>query len=553
MKIYHKIFLLLLLLLPFFSAVAQNKKIEKLESVVAQAVKKAYPASVRMWSFDVQQNQRTGGQFSGVVVSVDGYILTAAHTISPGKNYKVFFPDGKECIAVALGRIDEKDKPGIPDAGMMKITDKGIWPYAEMGYSSSLVKDEPCISLSYPETLDQKFPTLRLGKIAETNNQYGFIRSTCKMEPGDSGGPLFDYKGRVIGLHSAIDVREDQNFEIPVDTYRKYWTALQAEVNYTTLPEKKDQVPVDPLSEIIKKESKDLNPDLGAVKIDDNIAFRVVSNVKDSILTTASTLLNYKKRQFLITKNTMVGLNPQVSVKGINIPVTIIAKDPENDLVLLQSAGEIKGGIDLNEAKKLPQVVNMGTLLYTVNPSGKLHHSISSSGILSLPKVSSQPYFGAMVAYNSSPIQFSLVKADSPAGRAGLKVGDELISINGKTLSKANEFASEISKFWPGDVVTVEWLSANEKKTKTFVLDVRLSSISNHPTDKFDGGKSQRRDGFKDIFAHDGAIKPVDSGTPIFDWKGNFYGINIARFSRTSTIGIPVEVIQKFIKQSLEK
>lgn len=195
------------------NAVAQKKQLVKFQKTIAEAVKKAYPASVRMWGFDVQQNQRTSAQFSGVVVSADGYILTAAHTILPGKNYKVFFPDGRECIALALGKIENKDTPGIPDVGLMKITDKGTWPFAEMGYSASLLKNEPCISISYPESLNQTLPTLRLGTVAEVKNEYGFIRSTCKMEPGDSGGPLFDYYGRVIGLHSAIDVSEEMNFE----------------------------------------------------------------------------------------------------------------------------------------------------------------------------------------------------------------------------------------------------------------------------------------------------------------------------------------------------
>ncbi|RYE42477.1 MAG: serine protease, partial [Sphingobacteriales bacterium] len=137
---------------------AQKKHAKQFEDIIAQAIKKSYPASVRMWSFDVKQGQRTGNQFSGVVVTADGFILTAAHTITPGWNYKVFFPDGKECTAVALGRIDLSKTPGIPDVGMMKIIDKGVWPFAEMGYSNSLVEGEPCLSISYPESLNQTLP-----------------------------------------------------------------------------------------------------------------------------------------------------------------------------------------------------------------------------------------------------------------------------------------------------------------------------------------------------------------------------------------------------------
>ncbi|MEH3112439.1 S1C family serine protease [Pedobacter terrae] len=340
MNNYLKAIIATFALLFSLDATAQKKQVAKFQYVISQAVKKAYPASVRMWGFDVQQNQRTSAQFSGVVVSADGYILTAAHTISPGKNYKVFFPGGRECIAVALGKIENKETPGIPDVGLMKITDKGSYPFAEMGYSGSLLKNEPCISISYPESLNQTLPTLRLGNIAEVKNEYGFIRSTCKMEPGDSGGPLFDYHGRVVGLHSAIDVSEEMNFEIPVDLYRRYWTALNSETLYTVFPEKTDRVEIDPLSMQLQKESikKALHPDF-IVPMSKNSCFTIISTIKGQKQQINACLLNVKttggsEKQFLLSNNTMVGEEAQCDMNGTRMPIEFIGKDQENDLVL---------------------------------------------------------------------------------------------------------------------------------------------------------------------------------------------------------------------------
>jgi serine protease Do len=540
------------------NAIAQKKQVAKFQYTIAQAVKKAYPASVRMWGFDVRQNQRTSGQFSGVVVSADGYILTAAHTILPGKNYKVFFPDGRECIALALGKIDNKEMPGIPDVGMMKITDKGTYPFAEMGYSASLLKNEPCISISYPESLNQTLPTLRLGSIAEVKNEYGFIRSTCKMEPGDSGGPLFDYYGRVIGLHSAIDVSEDMNFEIPVDLYRRYWTALNMETLYTAFPEKTDSVKADPLSLLLTKESKQraLHPDFGVPAIK-NSCFAIKSLIKGQNQQIDACLLNVKtssgaQQQFLLSKNTMVGEEVQCDINGTAVPVRLIAKDKENDLVVFAPERQISGGIDLNTADTDSVKINMGKLLYSVNPACEVTRSILGSTLFNLPKINSQPYLGAMVVYNSSPVQFSLIKADSPAEKAGIKVGDELISINGKPIKKASEFAPEILKYWAGDEVTFEWTNASGKMYKTFKLDGRGQSVSNHPAEKFEGGKSERRDGFNAVFTHDAAIKANACGSPVFDWEGHFYGINIARYSRTTTVVIPKKTIVEFVLKSIQ-
>jgi len=541
-----------------FNAAAQKKQVAKFQKTIAEAVKKAYPASVRMWGFDVQQNQRTSGQFSGVVVSADGYILTAAHTILPGKNYKVFFPDGRECIAVALGKIENKDTPGIPDVGMMKITDKGTWPFAEMGYSASLVKNEACISISYPESLNQTLPTLRLGRVAEVKNEYGFIRSTCKMEPGDSGGPLFDYYGRVIGLHSAIDVSEDMNFEIPVDLYRRYWTALNKEALYTAFPEKLDSIKTDPLFQILVRENsaKALHPDFDKPKIK-NSSLLIKSMLKGKEQEIDAALLNIKtpagdKKQFLLTKNTMLGEKPMCYANKLVIPLKLIARDQENDLVLFQMGEKITGGIDLDLAPADKAQINMGRFLYTVEHNGKLMRSVLGSALFNLPKINSQPYLGAMVVYNSSPVQFSLVKEGGPAEKAGLKVGDELISINGKAIKKANEFAPEILKYWADDEVTFEWINPAGKMSKTFKLDGSGQSVFNHPAEKFEGGKSERRDGFNAIFTHDAAIKVNSCGSPVFDWEGRFYGINIARFSRTTTVVVPKSTIVNFVLRAVQ-
>jgi len=558
MNNYIKAITATLVLLFGLNATAQKRQVAKFQYTISQAVKKAYPASVRMWGFDVQQKQRTSAQFSGVVVSADGYILTAAHTILPGKNYKVFFADGRECIAVALGKIENKETPGIPDVGMMKITDKGSYPFAEMGYSASLLKDEPCISISYPESLNQTLPTLRLGSIAEVKNEYGFIRSTCKMEPGDSGGPLFDYRGRVIGLHSAIDVSEEMNFEIPVDLYRRYWTALNSERLYTAFPEKTDSVKADPLSLLLQKESrqKALHPDFG-VPIVKNSSFTIKSIIKGQQQKIGACLLNVKtssgvKRQFLLSKNTMVGERAQCDINGVTVPIKFIRSDQENDLVLFSLEKYITGGIDLNSAETDTVKIEVGKLLHSINPAGKVISSVLGSSIFNLPKINSQPFLGVMVVYNSNPVQFSLIKEGSPAEKAGIKVGDELISINGKAIKKASEFAPEILKYWADDEVTFEWINASGKMNKTLKLDSRGQSVSNHPADKFEGGKSERRDGLNAVFTHDAAIKANDCGSPVFDWEGRFYGINMARFSRTTTVVVPKKTIIDFVSKHVK-
>lgn len=68
---------------------------------------------------------------------------------------------------------------------------------------------------------------IRFGHIlSPVTRNGGMIKSTAKMEPGDSGGPLIDLDGKVIGIHSNIRRDGESNFDVPIDSFKKYWDEL---------------------------------------------------------------------------------------------------------------------------------------------------------------------------------------------------------------------------------------------------------------------------------------------------------------------------------------
>ena len=76
-------------------------------------------------------------------------------------------------------------------------------PYAQMGESKSLVKNQPYLSISYPRRQRARLaPVVRFGHLVRDGGGTKMLQSTALMEPGDSGGPLFDLNGRVVGIHS---------------------------------------------------------------------------------------------------------------------------------------------------------------------------------------------------------------------------------------------------------------------------------------------------------------------------------------------------------------
>jgi hypothetical protein len=162
------------------------------------------------------------GQGSGVIVTEDGIILTAGHVSgTPDKSAKVILTTGTPYLdGKTLG------KNGGIDSGMIKITKQAKYPCAEMGHSADLKVGQWVIAIGHPGGFRKnRTPVVRVGRILVAN-QY-VIRTDCTLVGGDSGGPLFDMQGRVVGIHSRIGGKEiSENMHVPIDTYRQYWTKL---------------------------------------------------------------------------------------------------------------------------------------------------------------------------------------------------------------------------------------------------------------------------------------------------------------------------------------
>jgi serine protease Do len=167
-----------------------------------------------------------GGQGSGVIISEDGYVLTAGHVASaPGRDVTVVLLNGKTVKGKSLGVNYEAD------SGLVKISEPppggGKWPYVEMGDSSKLKKGQWCIVLGHPGGFKLgRTPPLRLGRVLDTRGK--FIRTDCTLVGGDSGGPLFDLEGKVIGIHSRIGTSLNDNMHVPVDSFSDTWDRLAA-------------------------------------------------------------------------------------------------------------------------------------------------------------------------------------------------------------------------------------------------------------------------------------------------------------------------------------
>ncbi|MFO0035609.1 MAG: S1C family serine protease [Planctomycetota bacterium] len=195
-------------------APADVEQLKVLEQRSGELMTELLPAIVNV--------QVGAAQGSGVVVSRDGYVLTAAHVIGrQNLNAKIKFPDGREVNAKTLGMTR-----GV-DSGMLKITDPGNYPYVEVGESGDLKNGQWLLAIGHPGGWDEKRGlVLRVGRLLYKNPTV--LRTDCVLVGGDSGGPLFDFEGRVVGIHSRIGNALWDNFHVPVDSFSEEWDQLVA-------------------------------------------------------------------------------------------------------------------------------------------------------------------------------------------------------------------------------------------------------------------------------------------------------------------------------------
>ncbi len=188
----------------------------KIESKVEEVSRKVMPATVALLA------EKTGSSGSGVITTADGLILTAAHVVQGVEEITVVFPDGEQVAGKVLGANYSKD------IAMVKITKAGPWPFVGMGASKPLEAGDWVIAMGHSAGFDAaRTPPVRFGRVV-SKGPGNFLTTDCTLIGGDSGGPLFDLEGKIIGINSSIGVSLTNNNHAGVDGFRQDWDRLLA-------------------------------------------------------------------------------------------------------------------------------------------------------------------------------------------------------------------------------------------------------------------------------------------------------------------------------------
>ena len=196
----------------------------------ADIYKKVAPAVVMISTKSIQSvngwfQQETEGMGSGFIINTDGYILTNYHVINGAKEVTVTLSDGQEVTASVVNYDSDKDIAMIKLNGNVEVP--GV---VELGNSDALQPGEEVVAIGNPLSKELS-STLTKGIVSALNRSVetqsgvntNLIQTDAAINSGNSGGPLINTKGEVIGLNTlkASNGAEGIGFAIPINDIKE--------------------------------------------------------------------------------------------------------------------------------------------------------------------------------------------------------------------------------------------------------------------------------------------------------------------------------------------
>jgi serine protease Do len=192
----------------------------------------------RQFFQDAPAERRVKSLGSGFIISKEGYILTNQHVVAGAIEIIVTRPDGKQYVARMAG------EDGVTDLAILKIEGKDF-PFVQLGNSDDVIIGEWAIALGNPFGLFDigSKATVTVGVISATDRDFGkqkddriyedMIQTDAAINAGNSGGPLVNCSGEVIGINTWILSDNGTNigigFALPVNRAKRILNEL---INY---------------------------------------------------------------------------------------------------------------------------------------------------------------------------------------------------------------------------------------------------------------------------------------------------------------------------------
>ena len=355
------------------------------------------------------QQRRSASMGSGFIISDDGYVVTNAHVIDGAKKVTVTLGDNRELEAEVIGQ------DSYSDIALLKV-DADDLPTVTLGSSENLEVGQWVFAIGAPFGLEHSATqgiVSALSRSLPDGTYVPFIQTDVAVNPGNSGGPLFDLKGNVVGVNSQIYSRSGGymgiSFSIPIDLVKNVTEQLK---NGGSVSRGWLGVHIQSLDQELA-DSFNMRSPKGAL----------VANVQPS---SPADMAGVQAGDIIVGFDSadvdsanhlplLVGTTPI----GKQVPLKVLRNGAEKTLKV-----KIERLKDDNESLKVSASKNSGALGLSVAPLTAEERKAAKLG-------------KAGVAVRG-------VEPDSPAEQAGLREGDVILALNNSNVSTPAELKSKV-------------------------------------------------------------------------------------------------------------
>ncbi|MDO9421376.1 MAG: DegQ family serine endoprotease [Herminiimonas sp.] len=350
------------------------------------------------------------GVGSGFIISADGYVMTNAHVVDGADEVYVTLTDKREFKAKIIG-ADKRT-----DVALVKIEGSNL-PRLTVGDSNKIRVGEWVIAIGSPFGLDNTVTAgIVSAKARDTGEYLPLIQTDVAVNPGNSGGPLINMRGEVIGINSQIYSRSGGymgiSFAVPMDEAMRVSDQLRASGKVT-----RGRIGVQ-----IGEVTKDVAESLGLTRAQGALVQRVEAGgpAEKGGIEAGDVILKFNGASIERASDLprMVG----ATKPGTRSTITVWRKGAMRDLPLTITELEPEKVAQKAEKKaKAEQVANTLGLIVSDLNAAQLKELKIEGGVI-------------------------VESAESSAARAGLRAGDILLRLNNTDIKDARQFNGLVAK-----------------------------------------------------------------------------------------------------------
>ncbi len=367
----------------------------------------------------LQEEEVPRGVGSGFIISADGYVLTNAHVVDGADEVYVTLTDKREFKAKIIG-VDKRT-----DVAVVKIDGKDL-PRLTIGDPSKLRVGEWVIAIGSPFGLDNTVTAgIISAKARDTGEYLPLIQTDVAVNPGNSGGPLINMRGEVVGINSQIYSRSGGymgiSFAVPIDEAVRVADQLR-----TTGKVTRGRIGVQ-----IGEVTKDVAESLGLARAQGALIQRVEPGgpAEKGGLEAGDIILKYNGAP--IEKSSDLPRLVGATKPGSRATLTIWRKGASRDITLTVAELEPEKTAKKEERQpKSEQSVNsLGLIVSDLSEAQKKELKIDGGVIVD--------------------------EAEGPAARVGLRSGDIILRLNNTDVKDARQFNALVAKLDPKKTAVV--------------------------------------------------------------------------------------------------